>query len=156
MCSAGVPPIKAASGESAPLVVAQFSMRVMSIGPNQSTTASTRLLKEVQSPTFPSMSISVSPTLYTLTPLVVPASEDKWPPDENPVIPIKDVSSRYSSAWARIKRTAAFTSLICAGNFASPLERWLMETTANPPSSNGFPIAWKAICFILLANQALP
>src|SRR5574344_19452 len=41
--SAGAPPIKAASGESAPFVLLQFSILLISIGPNQSTTASTLL-----------------------------------------------------------------------------------------------------------------
>lgn len=59
--SAGTPPIKAASGELAPLVVLQFSMRVISIGPNQLTTASTLLLKEGYNPTLPSKSTVLAP-----------------------------------------------------------------------------------------------
>ena len=54
---------------------------------------------------------------------ILPAKDAKCPPDEKPVIPIKDVSNLYLAALARMKRIAAFTSLICAGNLASLLER---------------------------------
>ena len=57
----GYPADQAASGELAPLVVLQFSMRVISIGPNQLTTASTRLLKEGYNPTLPSKSTVLAP-----------------------------------------------------------------------------------------------
>ena len=131
--------MRAASGDLPSFTFSQPFMWAMSTGPNQSATASTLLEASRQLPTFPSMSTVVLPTVRSFMPLVTPASEARCPPDENPVMPTNEVSRRYSSAWARTKRMAAFTSLICAGNLASPLERWLMHTTAKPASVSGLP-----------------
>ena len=110
--SAGLPLISAASGESPSLGPLQLSIRAISMGPNQSTTAFTVLLNEVYSPTLPSMSTVVSFMVYSLTLLVAPASEARCPPDEKPVIPIKDSSILYFAAFALINLMAAFTSFI--------------------------------------------
>ena len=76
------------------------------------------------------MSTSYSPTFVCLTLDVVPESEARCPPEENPEMPMNEVSKPYSSAFARTKRIAALMSLIWAGNLASMLERWLGQTRA--------------------------
>ena len=75
--SADGPPMITASGELASLYVSQRSIRLMSIGPNQSTTASTALLSRVYCPSFPSISTFTFPNLRVFTPLVVPAKEER-------------------------------------------------------------------------------
>ena len=75
--SAEGPPMSTASGELPSLYVSQRSMRLMSIGPNQSTTAFTALLSLVYAPSEPSISTFTFPNFLVFTPLVVPANDDR-------------------------------------------------------------------------------
>src|SRR5690554_3788316 len=107
--------MRAASGELASLGPLQSSIRAISIGPNQSTTAFTELLTEVYSPISPSISTVFSPTVNSLTEFDVPANDARCPPEEKPVMPMNEGSILYLSAFALTNLIAALTSLIWAG-----------------------------------------
>src|SRR5574344_166953 len=100
-------------------VVHPLAKRSMSTGPNQSTTASTLLDVEVYFPKFPSMSTVTLPDVRVLTPFVVPANVERCPPEENPVIPMKELSSPYLSAKTSCHRMLIHIYIYCLSLLSS-------------------------------------